>query len=70
MNRVWLRFLPIIGILLVNLAFWQDWITKSTWLVLLLVFVAVYTLLSIVFFPIRREIFTSTRKPAPEPRDE
>ena len=62
MNRLWLRFLPIAGILLVNVAFWLDWINQGTWLVLLLILVAVYTLLSVVFFPMRKEIFSNASR--------
>lgn len=69
-NKLWLRFVPILLVLLINLFWMFGWIGQQAWFYGLVIAFGLHLFFSIRFFRYRREIFTANRLEAERKRAE
>ena len=60
-NRLWLRFLPIAMIVVINVLFWLGWVGQSAWFSVLVMAFGLHVILQFRFFRLRREIFMANK---------
>jgi hypothetical protein len=68
-NKLWLRFIPILLVLLINLFWLFGWIGQQAWFYGLVIAFGLHLFLSIRFFKYRREIFSANRLEAQRKRE-